>query len=317
MSSQAAPRLLILGWSHVAEELTFLKHNDALKQIAPVIISPNLSAVLRTALGRAQAVVVLRPGSQEDHEQVEEFLLKIDRQNKINSHYVIVVSSQGKRFKSGVQSHSVINTFDENAITRAVLHGIMINTKEDQGEMPALAESEESGQRESGPLPKPSLLEYFKLPAFKKTSPVLSTLSNDDRERIIVTLNEMNHAKLPLPDTADPLERAAVFVREYHASEIVIVSSSEVLAFGPTRTRPIDRKLLPGPGEGVLGNDHALFSFLGVPANMRLRYTWVPELECCILTWALENEAAIFAQALIYSVLRIRKSDKFKVRQAA
>ncbi|MBI3554958.1 MAG: hypothetical protein HY074_01690 [Deltaproteobacteria bacterium] len=216
-----------------------------------------------------------------------------------------------------MQSHSVINAFDENAITRAVLHGIMINTNEEPGEMGSGPEAEQVVDREGGYLPKPSLLEYFKLPAFKKTSPLLTTLSNDDRERIVVTLNEMNHVKLPLPDTADPLERAAVFVREYHSSEVVIVSSSEVLSFGPTRTQAVERKILPGAGEGVLGNEHPLFSFLGVPANMRLRYAWVPELECCILTWALENESAIFAQALIFSVLRIRKSEKFRVRQAA
>ena len=228
MSDQAASRLLILGWAGDADALKFLKQNEALKGIAPVIISPNLAAVLRTALGRSLAVVVLRPVTPDDHDQVEEFLLKIDRQNKINSHYVIVVSPQGKRFKSGVQSHSVINTFDENAITRAVLHGIMVNTKEERGEMGAgpegRAEAEREARAESGPLPKPSLLEYFKLPAFKKVSPVLTSLSTDDRERIIVTLNEMNHVKLPIPDTADPLERAAVFVREYHASEVVIVS---------------------------------------------------------------------------------------------
>jgi hypothetical protein len=310
-----APRArnIILCWSPYGKELTFLKTDKAVADIGPAIISPSLRAVLQTALSRETAIIVLRPITSDEHDVVEDFLHKITRQNKVSSHFVIVVSDKGKRFKSGVQSHSVIVTFDEAAIVRAVTHGSSVISEPEPEEDSVTVVKEP----DMGPLPRPTLLEYFKLPDFKNTAPLVTKLSSEDREHLALALGELAHAELEVPPGADAIERGAAWARKYRETEVAIVSRAEILRFGPTRSDPIKHDEVPPPGAGALLSAHKLASLLEVDRSMLLHYHWITELDCCLLCWGKSKDNNLFVQALMYTVLRMRKSEKFRMRQSA
>lgn len=296
MTSEAGESLVrvpVVCWSHRVGAFNVLKQVRQLSDVGNCIIPGDLETAIETALKSPEAVVLLHPKGQAEHDLVEEFLLQVDRQQKINSHYCIVVSRHGKQFKSGVQSHSVINTFDYHAILRAILHGITVLSKQTV---------------ESGLPPLPTLKEYYNLPSFPKATVPLDHLSSEDREELSLALTDLWRSAGA--KNFDPLEHVAHYLRARRNTEVGMVDLSELRRFGPDRRDPVDLAMCPPPGHGVLAFQHKLYALMKVPARTRIGYAWVTEQNCCILTWnqdpaSSENKAS-FALALVYAVLRTR-----------
>ena len=77
------------------------------------------------------------------------------------------------------------------------------------------------------------------------------------------------------------------------------------------------RALREGLGEGVLVASPKLCAQLQLPAGCRLRFSWVEELSSWILNWGATNKDGAFAQALIYTLLRIRATQELRKGEAA
>lgn len=292
-----ADTLLIIGWSHDEGALDFIRASDLVNEDISCVLPARLPVAIHAALSCPEAVVVLHPRTAEELGLIEEFLLKIDQQCKINSHFIIVVSPQAKRFKSGIQSHSVINTLDEQAVLRAIKRGLTMNSRDSETEEQPKGEGPQAAGADSELPPKPSLSEYFSLPEVKKASPVLSALSKDDRERIAVSLIElarMNTAQL------DPVVNASAYLRNFWRTEVIVIPAADLARHGA----------MPGPGSGELDSAHPLYRHLNLKPQVKAEYAWVTDLQVCIVSWSIgpANPYGAFARALMYTVMRVRKA---------
>jgi hypothetical protein len=105
---------------------------------------------------------------------------------------------------------------------------------------------------------------------------------------------------------------AARYLREHRKTEIALIDLAEIRRYNPAACEPVNLALCPPPGSGVLDAHHKLYWFLKMPPRARIEYAWVPEQDCCILTWPTDsvagNPGGAFARALVYAVLRVRRA---------